>query len=171
MVQSDNLSHTLRKFYPGGKPVTLDVLAGVTEEDDQTLIGKGPQINLYLEEHEAHGQILCVVVLQDHLSKNYFEIQRRSLNGDETAFYNYKNNSFVRVMSEEPTEGDLPYMEFGASDTTYTLYEADKATSVETDVIRMTNYLFAILDEVLRDAIDIVQSILLGRCDPCDAPK
>lgn len=171
MVQSDNLPHSLRKFYPGGNPVTLDVLAGVTKEDDQTLIDKGPQINLYLEEHETRDQILCVVVLQDHLSKKYFEIQRRSLNGDETAFYNYKNNSFVRVMSEEPTEGDLPYMEFGASNRTYTLYEADKATSVETDVIRMTNYLFAILDEVLRDAIDIVQSILLGRCDPCDAPK
>ena len=149
-------------FYPaGGDPTTLDVLAGITTGDYDCLTDKGPLINLYFEEHEVKKQYLCVIVLQDHLSAQYLSSQKEMLNDNDIGFYRFKENSFIRVMSKEPIDGDLPFMEFGSSHSTYNVYQADQAISVELDAIAMTNYLFALQDGVYRDAIDIVQSMVI----------
>ena len=153
-------------FHPReGGTKTLEVLSKVTSDECAVTNTneEHPQLKMCVQENpDIDGEYICVITMQNHLSKHYIEQVSEEL--DELKYFTKSNKSreFIRVFSETPTDDEgMPYMEFGKNAATKELFEADVASKHEHDFIDMTNFVLRIQDKAIRRAIDYLQLLLL----------
>lgn len=140
----------------------LDVSAGVSETGT-CLTSDGPLVSVHMQKHPyIEGRYVNVLILQSYLSKEYTDRVEGMIN--KLCFQNRNGNSgtYMRIASQLPNT----HITFGNSIESLKLYEAtEDIQPVEIDSLVMSEHLQRLEDMVLKNAIDIVQGILLQK-DP-----
>lgn len=138
----------------------LDVSSGVSETGT-CLSSDGPSVNVHLQKHPStEGRYVNVLILQNYLSKEYTDKMEGMLN--ELCFQNRNSNSgtYMRIASQLPNT----HITFGNSIDSIKLYEAtEDIQSVELQSLVMSEHLQRLEDLVLKNAIEILQVILLEK--------
>ena len=156
-------------FHPAdSSPITLDILAGVSEEGT-CMTTYGPKIDLHIQEHHTiKGRYVNVLVLHDYISKEFFDSCDHQLN--ELMFQNLNNNSnsFFRLATKLPDDRPtpLPLLTFGNNKNSLHLFEATSNISkMEEDILAMSGYLHRVLDGIENKVKQILTDIVQGRSD------
>jgi hypothetical protein len=167
-----NLNHTLytasqlhRVLFPKDRdPVPLDVAAGVNTPENCSCMEGGPILNLHMQQHPGEGmegRFVSVLTFRNHLSQGYFDSSEKNINDLQFQLPPGQSQKYLRVFTGH-CNGGLPRMEFGSSDASQRLFEADPhAQDMEVHSMHMTNFLFSLQDKAFRDATDILQRLLL----------
>ena len=163
-VNSNPFPHP-RKVHPkNGKKVPLDVLAGVTEDGTCTT-GEGPEVDLHIQRHpfDKHRNV-NVLTMHNHFSKEMVGGLPQRVNGMKFQYYEDKSNALLRVATLKPyADIPNPLMTFGNNIDRVKLYEATpNITGLETEILKITEWLRLLFDNVLRDSLKIVAGILGG---------
>jgi hypothetical protein len=149
---------TISAFYPdgGNKPRFLDEICGLSS--GQACAAAGPTIKVHVQQHPYDKtQYVVVTVLEDYLSPAFRTDMLGRIN--QLGFQlTERDSTFLRVSTNAT---DQRLITFGNTISSARQYEAtNQISDVENGVLRMTKYLYSIMDSAEMTAISAMEETL-----------
>ena len=145
----------------------LDILAGVTPdtpENQASVLGQGPEVRIGLFQHPRdHNRLINVPVLENYVTRVFLDRHLEQVR--DLPFQIRQGNSGLRVASRPQTDGGAPnpHMSFGSTSATFKLYEADETQEPEEEILRMTEFVYAVADKAMKRGKAEVEAILMAQ--------